>query len=148
MEANYFPRVHSVIGSSPIPDDILESDYYLGLKTLVSQAEKAGFSECSSTNNNMKDGYVRFKMGIDWDKTRDEINNKRVASQIKVEFWFGQNSGAKQTLDTNYLKQAEESGFTEIRPLHQVAQSRISMVNTSSMYLVSIRMEMLKKKSF
>ena len=68
----------------------------------------------------MKDGYVRFKMGIDWDKTRDEINNKRVASQIKAEFWFGQNSGAKQTLDTNYLKQAEESDFTEIRPLHQV----------------------------
>ena len=134
MEANYFPRVHSVIGSSPIPDDILESDYYLGLKTLVSQAEKAGFAECSTTNNNMKDGYVRFKMGIDWDKTRDEINNKRVASQIKAEFWFGQNSGAKQTLDTNYLKQAEESGFTEIRPLHQVG----SISHIDGKYIVNV----------
>ena len=46
--------------------------------------------------------------------------NKRVASQIKAEFWFGQNSGAKQTLDTNYLKRAEETGHVEIRPLHVV----------------------------
>ena len=120
MRDTYFPVVHKTIGSSPIPDDILNSEYYLGLRSLVSQAEKAGFTECSSTNNGMKDGYVRFKMGIDWDATREEIANKRVASQIKAEFWFGQNSGAKQTLDTNYLKLAEETGSVEIRPLHLV----------------------------
>ena len=116
MRDHYFPLVHDTIGSSPIPDDILESDYYLGLRSLVAQAEKAGFRECESTTNGMKDGYVRFRMGIDWDATREEMENKRVASQIKAEFWFGQNSGAKQTLDTNYLKQAEETGCVEIRP--------------------------------
>ena len=120
MRDLYFPIVHSIIGSSPIPDDILQSDYYLGLRSLVEQAEKAGFSECKSTSNGMKDGYVRFNMGIDWDITREEIANQRVASQIKAEFWFGQNSGAKQTLDTNYLKRAEETGYLEIRPLHLV----------------------------
>ena len=120
MRDHYFPLVHDTIGSSPIPDDILESDYYLGLRSLVAQAEKAGFRECESTTNGMKDGYVRFRMGIDWDATREEMENKRVASQIKAEFWFGQNSGAKQTLDTNYLKQAEETGCVEIRPLHLV----------------------------
>lgn len=120
MEKKYFPLVHNVIGSSKIPDDILNSDYYLGLRELIKEAEKAGFSECESTNNGMKDGYVKFKMGIDWDITRKEIANKRVASQIKAEFWFGQNSGAKQTLDQNYLKFAEETGKVHIRELSQV----------------------------
>lgn len=120
MQEKYFPMVHKTIGSSPIPDDILDSEYYLGLKALVDQAQKAGFHECQSTNNGMKDGYVRFRMGIDWDKTREEIANQRVASQIKAEFWFGQNSGAKQTLDTNYLRYAEETGNLQIRPLHRV----------------------------
>jgi cholesterol oxidase len=122
MQDKYFTKVHETIGSSPIPDDILDSEYYLGLKTLIEQAEKAGFKKCESTNNGMKDGYTRFKMGIDWEKTREEIANLRVASQIKAEFWFGQNSGAKQTLDTNYLQQAEETGNLEIRPLHHVDQ--------------------------
>lgn len=133
MRDTYFPVVHKTIGSSPIPDDILNSEYYLGLRSLVSQAEKAGFTECSSTNNGMKDGYVRFKMGIDWDATREEIANKRVASQIKAEFWFGQNSGAKQTLDTNYLKLAEETGSVEIRPLHLV---NLISENEDGLYII------------
>jgi cholesterol oxidase len=134
MQEKYFPIVHKTIGSSPIPDDILDSDYYLGLKTLIQQAQKAGFYECESTNNGMRDGYTRFKMGIDWNKTREEIANLRVASQIKAEFWFGQNSGAKQTLDTNYLRYAEETGNLEIRPLHRV--DKISEVN--GLYIVEI----------
>ena len=134
MQEKYFPKVHKTIGSSPIPDDILHSEYYSGLQALVDQAQKAGFHECASTNNGMKDGYTRFRMGIDWDKTRDEIANQRVASQIKAEFWFGQNSGAKQTLDTNYLRYAEETGNLDIRPLHRV--EKISEV--SGLYLVEI----------
>lgn len=122
MKDHYFPRVHSVIGSSPIPDDILDSPYYLGLKELVAQAERAGFKECESTNNLMKDGYTRFRMGIDWDITREEITGKRIGSQINAQFWFGQNSGAKQTLDQNYLRLAEETGNVSIRPLHKVVE--------------------------
>ncbi|MEO1133798.1 MAG: GMC family oxidoreductase, partial [Cyanobacteria bacterium J06639_1] len=120
MEQIYFPRVHEVIGSSPIPDDILESEYYLGLRTLVDQARKAGFADCDSTSNGMKDGMTPFMMGIDWDIVREEIAQKKVASTIAAEFWFGQNSGAKQTLDQNYLKQAEDTGAVEIKPQHWV----------------------------
>jgi len=122
MRDCYFPVVHDIIGSSPIPNDILNSPYYLGLKQLIAQAERAGFKECENTNNKMKDGYCRFRMGIDWDIVREEINLKRVGSQIKAQFWFGQNSGAKQTLDQNYLKLAEETGFVSIKPLHRVTQ--------------------------
>ncbi len=150
MRDKYFPVVHKTIGSSPIPDDILNSEYYLGLRSLVSQAEKAGFKECASTSNGMKDGYVRFKMGIDWDATREEIANKRVASQIKAEFWFGQNSGAKQTLDTNYLKQAEETGKVDIRPLHLVHsisenQQGLYIIETSR---INTKGEEIERKKF
>ena len=120
MDKIYFPRVIAEIGASEIPDDILESEYYLGLRVLVEQARKAGFPEFRSTTNGMKDGFTKFMMGIDWDATREEIAGKRVASQIAAEFWFGQNSGAKQTLDRNYLKRAEETGRVEIRPFHWV----------------------------
>ena len=122
MEEIYFPRVHETIGSSLIPDDILNSDYYLGLKELIDQAEKAGFTQSQSTNNGLKDGYTPFRMGIDWDIVREEIAHKRVSSQISAQFWFGQNSGAKQTLDTNYLKEAVNTGNVSIRPLHCATQ--------------------------
>jgi len=120
MDQVYFPRVHQVIGSSPIPDDILASEYYLGLKVLEQQALKAGFTPCESTSNGLQDGMTRFMMGIDWERVREEMADKRVPSTIAAEFWFGQNSGAKQTLDQNYLKQAEATGSVEIRPLHWV----------------------------
>jgi cholesterol oxidase len=98
----------------------------------------------------MKDGYVRFKMGIDWDATREEIANKRVASQIKAEFWFGQNSGAKQTLDTNYLKLAEETGSVEIRPLHLVnsiseTQDGLYIIETSR---INTKGDVIEKQHF
>ncbi|WP_075214091.1 GMC oxidoreductase [Mongoliimonas terrestris] len=120
MENTYFPRVIETIGASPIPDDILDTPYYLGLKVFDRQAEKAGFPLAASTTNGMKDGRTRFMMGIDWEKVREEIAGKRVGSTIGAQFWFGQNSGAKQTLDQNYLKRAEETGAVEIRPLHLV----------------------------
>ena len=120
MDRVYFPRVHAVIGSSLIPEDILHSEYYLGLRVLEQQALKAGFPMCTSTTNGLKDGMTKFLMGIDWDIVREEMAGKRVASTIGAEFWFGQNSGAKQTLDQNYLKRAEETGHIEIRPLHWV----------------------------
>ena len=120
MDRVYFPRVHAVIGSSLIPEDILHSEYYLGLRVLEQQALKAGFPMCASTTNGLKDGMTKFLMGIDWDIVREEMAGKRVASTIGAEFWFGQNSGAKQTLDQNYLKRAEETGHVEIRPLHWV----------------------------
>ena len=63
---------------------------------------------------------TKFMMGIDWDIVREEMAGKKVPSTIGAEFWFGQNSGAKQTLDQNYLKSAEETGNVEIRPLHWV----------------------------
>jgi cholesterol oxidase len=119
MDRVYYPRVRSVIKTAPIPDDVLNSKYYAGLRVLRDHARKAGFQERESSTD-PRDGLVRFPMGVDWDIVRDEIAGRKVPSVIAAEFWLGNNSGGKQTLDRDYLKRAEATGHVEIRPLHQV----------------------------
>jgi cholesterol oxidase len=119
MDRVYFPRVRSVIKTGLIPDDVLNSEYYAGLRIFRDQARKAGFVERESSTD-PRDGLVRFPMAVDWDIVRDEIAGRKVASVIAAQFWFGNNSGGKQTLDRDYLKRAEDTGHVEIRPLHQV----------------------------
>jgi cholesterol oxidase len=117
MDRIYYPRVLSVIKTELVPDDILATDYFAGLRAFVEQARKAGFPERQSTTQFLS-GTVSFPMAIDWDIIREEIAGKKVPSLIAAEFWYGNNSGAKRTLDRDYLKLAEETGVVEIRPLH------------------------------
>jgi cholesterol oxidase len=119
MDRIYYPRVLEVIETEPIPDDVLATDFFLGLRTFVKHARKAGFPERASTTE-FRSGTARFPMAVDWDAVRDEIAGRRVPSFIAAEFWYGNNSGAKRTLDRDYLKFAEETGSVEIRPLHLV----------------------------
>ena len=45
------------------------------------------------------------------------------ASSIRIagQSWYGLNSGAKRSLDRNYLPLAEATGHVEVLPLHVVA---------------------------
>lgn len=119
MDRVYFPRVRSVVKTGPIPDDVLDSDYYLGLRVLCDQARKAGFTELESETE-FRDGLARFQMAVDWDIVRQEIAGQRVPSVIAAEFWYGNNSGGKQSLDMDYLPRAEATGKLSLRPLHVV----------------------------
>ena len=65
----YFPRVRSVINTAPIPDDVLDSEYYAGLRVLCDHARKAGFEERASSTD-PRYGLVRFPMAVDWDIVR------------------------------------------------------------------------------
>ena len=44
----------------------------------------------------------------------------RVPSAINGEFWYGNNSGFKNSLDKNYPADAEATGLVEVLPLHVV----------------------------
>ena len=120
MDAIYYPRVRSIIGVEPIPDDILNSEYYLGLKVLREHAVRSGFTERDSHTHPDGDSSILFPMAVDWDFVREEISGKRVPSVIGAQFWWGNNSGAKRSLERDYLKLAEETGHVSIRPLHEV----------------------------
>jgi cholesterol oxidase len=104
----YYPRARAMLGATPIPNDILQTDAFLSARLLMAQATKAGLT------------VTKPDMAFDWNIVREEIAGKKVPSVIAGEIYFGTNSGAKNSLDHNYLRQAEETRHVEIKPLHQV----------------------------
>ena len=107
MAQVYYPRVRSILSNpSPIPADVLATSYYDATRYFLAEGQQAGLPT------------HLLDLNVFWDVVRQEIAGTRVPSAINGEFWYGNNSGAKNTLDRNYLAQAEESGFVEILPLH------------------------------
>ncbi|ARV61224.1 cholesterol oxidase [Nostocales cyanobacterium HT-58-2] len=108
LDKVYYPRVRSILNSAPIPPDILATPYYDRTRLFLEQATTAGFP------NGLYD------IAVDWNIVREEINGTKKPSAIIGNHWFGFNSGAKNSLDRNYLALAEATGFVEILPLHLV----------------------------
>jgi cholesterol oxidase len=106
MDQVYYPRVRSAIESAPIPDDILATEYYRSSRVSLDQAVAAGFPTRP------------VDLAVNWDVVRDEIAGLRVPSAIAGQSFYGLNSGAKRSLDQNYLPQAEATGHVEVLPLH------------------------------
>ena len=112
LDAVYFPRVRSMLQASPIPDDILGTSHYLSTRILQAQATQAGLKT------------RKIDIAFDWDIVRQEIAGEKVPSIISGQYYYGAESGAKNSVDRNYLKMAEETGYVEIRPLHVVTSIR------------------------
>lgn len=108
MEDEYYPRVRRILGSAPIPEDILATEYYRSSRVSLEQARTAGFPTRP------------VDLAMDWDIVRDEVAGRRVASAIAGQSFYGLNSGAKRSLDRNYLALAEATGRVEVLPLHNV----------------------------
>jgi cholesterol oxidase len=108
LDRTYYPRVKAMLGATPIPQDILQSDAYLSSRILKQQAENAGLEAFTPD------------IAINWDIVREEMRGTKVASVIAGEVYYGVNSGAKNSLDRNYLQQAENTGYVQIEPLHVV----------------------------
>jgi cholesterol oxidase len=108
FEDVYYPRVRRILGSAPIPDDLLASEYYRSSRVSLAQAETAGFPTRP------------VDLAVDWDVVRDEIAGRRVASAIAGQSFYGLNSGAKRSLDRSYLALAEATGHVDVLPLHHV----------------------------
>ena len=110
MDAVYYPRVREIIEPSPIPGDILESDYYLSTRAMAEQAAFAGLK------------VKRASLGSNWDVVRQELKGDKKPSAIAGEIWYGINSGVKRSLDHNYLALAQETGHVTILALHRVTE--------------------------
>ncbi|MBD2414729.1 GMC family oxidoreductase [Nostoc calcicola FACHB-3891] len=110
MDEIYYPRVRSMLKAAPMPDDILKTDYYETTRFLLKNGKKAGFPT------------RLLDLAVDWDIVRQEITGEKIASAINGEHWFGINSGAKNSLDRNYLLQAEQTGLVKVLPLHIVTE--------------------------
>lgn len=108
MEDVYYPRVRRIIRSAPIPADVLATEYYRSSRVSLDQALTAGFPTRP------------VELAVDWDVVRDEIAGRAVPSAIAGQSFYGLNSGAKRSLDRNYLAMAEATRRVEILPLHSV----------------------------
>ncbi len=110
MEEFYYPRVRSMLRPSRLPADILSTEYYKMTRIFLEMAANAGLPAHLA------------EMNIDWNIVRGEIEGGRVPSALVGEFWYGNNSGCKNSLDKNYLAQAEASGYLQIMPLTVVTE--------------------------
>ncbi len=108
MDEIYYPRVLARISGGPIPDDILNHPNYTAKREFIKSAEDAGLE------------VVRSHVSFDWDVIREELNGTRTPFASVGEYVFGCNSGAKNTLDRNYLADAEATGNVTINTLHNV----------------------------
>ncbi len=102
MDAIYYPRVRSVIQPRPIPRRILAQPEYAAARTWWHLGRHAGLTT------------KLLDLGISWETVWDELQGTRVPSVISGEFWYGNNSGAKLSLDKNYLRYAEGTGYLDI----------------------------------
>lgn len=124
MDQIYYPRVREALGQSAMPDDILNSPYYASTRANLLQAQNAS----------MFFG-TQVEAAIDWDIVRAEMAGTKVPSAIDGQSWFGLNSGAKNSVDKNYLRMAEATGMTEVVPLHVVTD--ISESRSQGLYHVT-----------
>jgi cholesterol oxidase len=108
MNSEFYPEVLKIMGAGPIPDDILESKYYHGARLMHQLAVTGGVP------------IHRINTATDWNVIRDEIYGRRRPSAIEGDIWYGANSGYKNSLDKNYLKYAEQSGYVKVQPLSNV----------------------------
>jgi cholesterol oxidase len=108
MESVYYPLVKQIIGARRMPEDVLATEYYRSSRVSFDQAVAAGFPTRP------------VDLAIDWRIVRDEIAGRRVPSAIAGQSFYGLNSGAKRSLDHNYLPRAEATGHVEILPQHHV----------------------------
>jgi cholesterol oxidase len=108
LDQVYFPRVRSILKCGVIPDDVLNTSYYKSTRVNLTQAENANFTTRPVEYN------VNFNI------VRGEIEGRYVPSAIDGQAWFGLNSGAKNSVDHNYLAHAERTGRVEVLPLHVV----------------------------
>src|SRR3954454_6527896 len=124
MVSTYYPRVRSIIKSSPMPDFILETPYYKSTRVNLEQAQAAGFNTRLT------------EVGVSWKAVYEEIRGRNRPSAIDGQSWFGLNSGAKNSVDRNYLAMAEATGRVEVLPLHVVVD--ISEDLSAGVYIVSV----------
>ncbi|MGB0932271.1 MAG: GMC oxidoreductase [Chitinophagales bacterium] len=109
LDNTYYPLVRQMLNATPIPQDLYEdSPYFQYTRVGKKHADKIGVET------------EFFPCAFDWDIIRQEISGEIPSSAIEGDVIYGVNSGAKNSLDRNYLPMAEQTGNVTIEALHQV----------------------------
>lgn len=108
MEEKWYPKVRSVIPVNRVPEDILQSPYYKYARVGLKHARNA----------NMEEFYIPG--GVDFDKIRLEIKGVAKRYLTNGDLLYGDNSGAKHSVDRNYIPAAIGTGKLTIQTQSKV----------------------------
>lgn len=108
LDAVWYPKARKMLGVSEVPEDLYASDWYQFSRVFEQQAKAAGLST------------ARVGLACDWQVIREELAGTRKASALAGELIFGANGGYKNSVDRNYLAQAEATGRLTVHTQHLV----------------------------
>jgi cholesterol oxidase len=108
LDSVYYPRVKQMLGAVPIPADVLADPRYLFSRVARDQTLKAGMD------------YQWVEQIYKWDVVRRELAGDLPPSAINGDLIYGNNTGAKNSLDHNYLPMAEATGNVSIHTQQEV----------------------------
>jgi cholesterol oxidase len=112
FDSVYWPRARQNLGAATIPSDIQSHGSYVGARSWLQYISEFGRSP------------VPVHFGVNWDVIRDELAGRVPACHTIGEGPFGSNSGAKNSVDKNYLAWASATGNVTVLPLHEVTELR------------------------
>lgn len=124
MNNKWFPKVKSLMNTSLVPDDLLNSNIYEYSRVGLSHCDKAGLEK------------VFLTCGFDFNIVRGELNRTVKRSTTNGEMIFGVNNTAKNSLDRNYLPAAVATGNVKINTMHRVESVRQLPNETYEVYAV------------
>jgi cholesterol oxidase len=93
---------------SKMPDDIYNSKNYKVARMFEEHAKVSGYEA------------TRLESVYNWSIVRQELRGELPQSTTVGQYMYGVSSGAKLSVDKNYIKRAKETGNVEVRPLHAV----------------------------
>ncbi|HNF50698.1 MAG: GMC oxidoreductase [Chitinophagales bacterium] len=112
MLNKWYPKVKNILDFSVIPDDILNSKYYKYARVGLEHCENAGMEK------------VMLNAGVNFNTIRSEIDGTTQKCSIDNQLLYGANNGFKNSLDRNYIPQANATGNLTIETLHKVDSVR------------------------
>ncbi|MDM4719402.1 GMC oxidoreductase [Micromonospora sp. WMMA1363] len=110
MDGVYWPRARQNLGATPIPDDVQGAGPYRGARAWLEYLAE------------FKQTPLPIPFAVDWDVVRAELAGSAVACHTIGEGPYGSNSGAKNSVDRNYLAWAAATGNVTTLPLHEVTE--------------------------
>ena len=110
MDSVYWPRARQSLGAAPIPADVQAHPAYKGARAWLSYV-----SEFAQTP-------TAIPFAVNWNVIRDELAGRAPACHSIGEGPFGSNSGAKNSVDRNYLVWAAATGNVTVKALHEVTE--------------------------
>ncbi|MBT2511506.1 GMC family oxidoreductase [Streptomyces sp. ISL-98] len=120
MSEQWYARARSLIGPTPMPDDVYASTHYTAARSFTAETTAAGLAP------------FRADMAVDWQTVREEQAGTREASLIIARSIWGANSGAKRSVDRTILAAAEATGRVSVETLTRV----VDVVPSAGRYLV------------